>query len=112
MRRTDASAQISGDVVILAVPYSAIEEIVEQYGKQLADKVVVDITNPLDLTTFDYLVVPSDSSAASELAAALPTGRVVQAFNTTFAATLGAKSVAPIQRASSSRVMTPMLKTS
>jgi 8-hydroxy-5-deazaflavin:NADPH oxidoreductase len=65
-----------------------LEEIVERYGEQMADKVVVDITNPLDFTTFDSLVVPSGSSAASVLAAALPTARVVKAFNTTFAAHL------------------------
>ena len=95
INHTDTQAKITGDVVILAVPYPALEEIVERYGEQLADKVVVDITNPLDFTTFDSLVVPSGSSAASELAAALPTARVVKAFNTTLAATLRAKSIGP-----------------
>ncbi|MFJ3732429.1 NADP oxidoreductase [[Kitasatospora] papulosa] len=41
-----------------------------------------------DFETFDSLVVPADSSAAAELAAALPRSRVLKAFNTTFAATL------------------------
>jgi predicted dinucleotide-binding enzyme len=95
INHTDAQAQITGAVVILAVPYPALEEIVERYGEQLANKVVVDITNPLDFTTFDSLVVPSGSSAASELATALPTAQVVKAFNTTFAATLRAKSIGP-----------------
>ena len=52
-------------------------------------KVVVDITNPLDFQTFDSLVVPADGSAAAELAAKLPQAKVVKAFNTNFAATLG-----------------------
>ena len=77
--RTDAQAEITGDVVILAVPCSALKEIIERYGEQLAGKVVVDITNPLDFATFDSLVVPSASSAAPELAAALPAPRVVKA---------------------------------
>jgi len=58
---TDKSALISGDVVVLAVPYSALQDIVATYGDQLADKVVVDITNPLDLSTFDSLTLPTRS---------------------------------------------------
>ena len=64
-----------------------------QRGEQLADRIVVDITNPLDFETFDSLVVPADSSAAAEIAAALPDSRVLKAFNTTFAGTLAAGTV-------------------
>jgi hypothetical protein len=39
--------------------------------------------------------VSPDSSAAAEVAAALPSSRVLKAFNTTFAGTLGSKSVGP-----------------
>lgn len=81
---------LTGDVVVLAVPYPALAEIVSAYGAQLADKVVVDLTNPVDFATFDGLVVPADSSAAQELQASLPSSRVVKAFNTNFAATLAA----------------------
>lgn len=81
---------LTGDVVVLAVPYPALAEIVSAYGGQLADKVVVDLTNPVDFATFDGLVVPADSSAAQELQASLPSSRVVKAFNTNFAATLAA----------------------
>lgn len=81
-------AQIEGDIVVLAVPYPALSQIAGAYGDQFDGKVVVDITNPLDFTTFDSLVVPAGSSAAAELQAALPAARVVKAFNTNFAATL------------------------
>ena len=91
----DSDATISGDIVILAVPYPALGDIAAKYGPQLAGKVVVDITNPLNFETFDSLTVPADSSAAAELSAALPSSRVLKAFNTTFAATLGAKAVGP-----------------
>ena len=91
----DSDATISGDIVILAVPYPALGDIAATYGPQLAGKIVVDITNPLNFETFDSLTVPADSSAAAELAAALPSSRVLKAFNTTFAATLGAKAVGP-----------------
>lgn len=90
------TAPLAGDVVVLAVPYGAVAEIVAQRGEQLADKVVVDITNPVDFETFDSLVVPADSSAAAEIAAALPAARVVKAFNTTFAGTLTAGTVGDV----------------
>ena len=79
--------------MILAVPYPALQTITDRYADQLAGKIVVDITNPLNFETFDSLVVPADGSAAAELAAALPSSRVLKAFNTNFAATLGGGSV-------------------
>ncbi|PJI95266.1 NADPH-dependent F420 reductase [Luteimicrobium subarcticum] len=85
------TAPLTGDVVVLAVPYPSVAGILEAYGDQLAGKVVVDITNPLDFATFDALVVPAGSSAAAEIQAALPQSRVLKAFNTTFAATLASK---------------------
>jgi 8-hydroxy-5-deazaflavin:NADPH oxidoreductase len=86
-------ATVNGDVVVLAVPYPALKDIVAQYGEQFAGKIVVDITNPLNFETFDSLVVAADSSAAAELASALPSSKVLKAFNTNFAATLGSKMV-------------------
>nr|WP_274636829.1 NAD(P)-binding domain-containing protein [Microbacterium bovistercoris] len=84
---------VSGEIVVLAVPYPALAEIAGEIGDRLAGKVVVDLTNPVDFATFDGLVVPADSSAAAELAAALPQSRVVKAFNTNFAATLATGAV-------------------
>jgi predicted dinucleotide-binding enzyme len=84
----DTTAGIEGDIVILAVPHAALTQIAADYADQLAGRTVVDITNPLDFETFDRLVVPVGSSAAAELAAALPGAKVLKAFNTTFAATL------------------------
>jgi hypothetical protein len=79
---------VTGEIVVLAVPYAALATIAEAYRDQLTGRVVVDITNPVDFATFDGLTVPADASAAAELAAALPGARVVKAFNTTFAANL------------------------
>jgi predicted dinucleotide-binding enzyme len=90
---TSGTGEVTGDIVILAVPYSALEGIVTSYGDALAGKVVVDLTNPVDFATFDGLTVDSDGSAAAELAAALPNSHVLKAFNTNFAATLASKSV-------------------
>ena len=93
----DGSQPITGDIVILAVPYPSLDEIVEARREHLAGKIVVDITNPLNFETFDSLVVPADSSAAAELAAKLPESRVLKAFNTNFAATLASKQVGGAQ---------------
>lgn len=90
---TDGTGTIAGDVVVLAVPYSALSDITSKYADQLAGKIVVETTNPLDFSTFDSLVVPVGSSATAELAAALPSSKVLKGFNTTFAATLATKQV-------------------
>jgi predicted dinucleotide-binding enzyme len=92
----DDTKPVTGDIVVLAVPYPAVAQVVAERGDQLAGKVVVDITNPLNFETFDSLVVPADSSAAAELAASLPQSRVVKAFNTTFAATLSTGTIGPL----------------
>jgi predicted dinucleotide-binding enzyme len=84
---------VEGDVVVLAVYYPDARAAVEQYGGALADKVVVDITNPVN-ETFDGLVVPPDGSATEELANLGTGARFVKAFNTTFANTLTAGEVA------------------
>ena len=84
----DVATQVTGDVVVLAVPYPAISAVLAQRGESLAGKVVVDITNPLNFETLDSLTVPTGSSATAEIAAALPQSRVLKAFNTTFASTL------------------------
>jgi predicted dinucleotide-binding enzyme len=41
----------AGDIVILAVPYSAVLDVVKQYGEGLAGKLLVDITNPSNPTS-------------------------------------------------------------
>jgi 8-hydroxy-5-deazaflavin:NADPH oxidoreductase len=91
--QSDTDRPVTGDVVVLAVYYGAVSDVIAQRGEQLAGKVVVDITNPVNVETFDSLVVPADGSAAAEIAAALPQSRVVKAFNTTFAATLASGTV-------------------
>jgi 8-hydroxy-5-deazaflavin:NADPH oxidoreductase len=89
----DVDQPVTGDVVVLAVYYGAVADVLAQRAAQLAGKVVVDITNPVDVETFDSLVVPAEGSATSEIAAALPDSRVVKAFNTTFAATVASGTV-------------------
>jgi 8-hydroxy-5-deazaflavin:NADPH oxidoreductase len=78
---------LAGDIVVLAVPYGAIDDVLGRYGGQLAGKVVCDITNPVDFSSFTPLTVQA-GSAAQEIAQKAQGARVVKAFNTTFAGTL------------------------
>ncbi|MEY9214540.1 NADPH-dependent F420 reductase [Thermobifida halotolerans] len=84
-----------GDIVVLAVPFDAAKDLVASYGRALSGKIVVDISNPVDFSTFDSLAVPPDTSAAETIAGLAAEGAtVVKAFNTTFAATLAVGEVA------------------
>jgi 8-hydroxy-5-deazaflavin:NADPH oxidoreductase len=85
---------LPGDLVILALWYGVNLEVAKKLGSKLSGKVVVDIANPLN-ATYDGLATAPDSSSAEDLAKVVPAdARVVKAFNTTFAGTLLAGSVA------------------
>ena len=79
IRNTAALAEL----VILAVPFGAIDDVVKAAGDALADKTVVDATNALDADM--NLAVGFTTSGAEELQKKLPKTRVVKAFNTVFA---------------------------
>jgi predicted dinucleotide-binding enzyme len=83
---------LTGTVVVPAVWYQTLDDVLGRYGDQLAGKVVVDITNPVDPETFQPLTVPA-GSAAQEIAEKAPDAKVVKAFNTTFAGSLVAGEV-------------------
>jgi predicted dinucleotide-binding enzyme len=78
---------ITGDVVVLAVWYQVLDDVLSRYADQLDGKVAVDITNPVDPQTFQPLNVAA-GSAAQEIAQKVPGAKVAKAFNTTFASTL------------------------
>src|ERR1700690_4238863 len=82
-----AQDALSGsDVVVLATGYAEAIPALRSLGS-LDGKIVIDITNPL---TPDYmgLTVGFSSSAAEEIAKAVPGAEVVKAFNTVFAQVL------------------------
>jgi 8-hydroxy-5-deazaflavin:NADPH oxidoreductase len=71
------------EVVILAVPFGALDDVVRTAGEALAGKTVVDVTNALDDNM--NLALGFNTSGAEELQKKLPQARVVKAFNTVFA---------------------------
>jgi len=72
-----------GEVVVLAVPFGAIDDVVKDAGEALAGKTVVDVTNAIDASM--NLAVGFTTSGAEELQRKLPKARIVKAFNTVFA---------------------------
>lgn len=78
-------------VVLLAVPFGALEEVVVTARDALAGKTVVDVTNALDSDM--NLAVGFTTSGAENLQEKLPRSQVVKAFNTVFAQHMGTGSV-------------------
>jgi len=83
----EKEASWEADIILLAVPYGAEKEIAEKIREVSIQKVVIDISNPLN-ETYKQLIIPADTSAAERLQTALPNSKVVKAFNTVFATDL------------------------
>ena len=77
---SNGAAVQNADVIILAVPFDAVEGIIEETGATLAGKVLIDVTNRF---APDQLDGPSNAELIERMA---PNAGVVKAFNTLFAA--------------------------
>ena len=81
------AATTRADVTFLALPYSVALETVAAVREGLAERVLVDLTNPLN-ERFDGLLTVDNTSAAEEIArVAGPRVKVVAALKNTFAGT-------------------------
>jgi predicted dinucleotide-binding enzyme len=81
---TVAQAVAFGDVVLIAVPYTAMEQIGKDYGPALATKMLVfDISNPIPRRDGEDFVKAVNEQGGAGLASAkmLPGSHVVRAFN-------------------------------
>ena len=79
------------DVVVFAVMFDALKELVAEHADLLAGKVVVDPSNPVELDANGEFVrmLPDGESAGSLIAGVLPTGaHYVKAFGTLAAESL------------------------
>jgi predicted dinucleotide-binding enzyme len=77
---TPREAVHEADVVLLAVHWSRISDVLKQAG-DLSGKVVLTCSLPMDAGN-TKLVIANTSSGAEELAKKIPKARVVSAFNT------------------------------
>lgn len=72
-----------GEVIILAVPFAAMDDTLREMGKAVEGKTLIDVTNVL---TPDYqLALGCTTSGAEELQKKAPGAKVIKAFNTAFA---------------------------
>jgi predicted dinucleotide-binding enzyme len=77
-------AVAGADIVVLAVPYSAVMDVAAEIAPVAAGKIVIDATNPLK-ADYSGLATGPDASGAETIAGALPGAKVVKGFNTLFA---------------------------
>ena len=75
------------DIILLAVPYKTEKEVAENIREVATQKVVIDVSNPLN-DAYYHLVTAPGASAAEELQKVLPNSKVVKAFNMIFASDL------------------------
>lgn len=77
----DAAA--GGEIVFVAIPYDAIDDVVALTAPQLAGKIVIDASNPFALSQQGRIVSSLEPgiSAGSRMAQRLPQSNVVRAFS-------------------------------
>lgn len=78
-----AEAAKWGEVVVMAVPFKAVPDVVKEISSMVDEKPLLDVTNALDEN--GELAIGFSTSAAEELQKKLPKAYVVKAFNTVFA---------------------------
>lgn len=94
IRSTDSGVKVGtigeaasfADIIVLAIPWMAVEEAIKSAG-DLSGKILIDPTNPInaDLTG---LIIESSTSAAEEITKWAKDSKVVKAFNSIGAKTL------------------------
>ena len=57
---------LAGDVIVLAVWYPVVADVLGRYGSQLDGKIVVDITNPLDVDAFEPITIEGGPGSARD----------------------------------------------
>lgn len=73
-----------GEVLLLAYPYAAHQEVIENHGEQMTNKVLIDATNPYGRG----IKVPEGRASGEATAEWFPEAQVVRAFSHIYAAAL------------------------
>lgn len=81
---TLAAAAAFGEVLVLAYPYAAHQEVIGAYGDDLTGKIIIDATNPFG----HGISAPQGGTSGEATAQWLPQSRVVRAFSHIYAAAL------------------------
>jgi predicted dinucleotide-binding enzyme len=78
---TSREAAAFGDVILVAVPYSALKPVGKDLGDLIKGKVVVDASNPIVGRDGEIAVWAREKGAGLASAELLPGARIVRAFN-------------------------------
>ncbi|WP_298542019.1 NAD(P)-binding domain-containing protein [uncultured Aquimarina sp.] len=73
-----------GEIVCFAIPYSAMNQVLVDNKERLEGKIVVDITNAINIDDWSPVFLGEDSGG-EQTSRLLPESKVVKAFNTIFA---------------------------
>jgi 8-hydroxy-5-deazaflavin:NADPH oxidoreductase len=82
----------SSDIIVVALPWKAVAEVLTPLAPALAGKVLVDCTNAVGWDDGPVSALTGNESAAQKIAELAPGARVIKAFNT-----LGAEHLATAQ---------------
>ena len=78
---TPAQAASFGDVLLVSVPYPALEQIGRDYAASIKGKVVLDTSNPIESRDGKMAVAAREKGTGVASAEFLPGARLVRAFN-------------------------------
>lgn len=80
---TFAEAASFGEMVFICLKGSAFLDVAKSLVPNLAEKVVIDVSNPLDFSSGSLtLTICNNNSLGEEVQKALPSAKVVKSFNT------------------------------
>lgn len=75
-------AAAENDIIVLAVPYSAVQEVITQITDEVEGKIIIDATNPFGLSPDGHVIstLGPNITAGAYMARLLPKSSVVRAF--------------------------------
>lgn len=80
--RSQKEAAKLADWVLLAVPWKAVDALLQEIGPMLGDKIVIDATNALRIGDDGLMAMAVESSAGQIIQSSVPDAKLVKAFNT------------------------------
>ena len=72
--KTIKAVVVENDIIVLAVPYSAVPEVTAEIKEIAANKIIIDATNPFEISPEGYVISPLGPTitAGSRMATLLP----------------------------------------
>jgi predicted dinucleotide-binding enzyme len=76
-------ATVENNIIVLSVPYSAVETLVSSLKTELRGKIIIDATNPFGLSPEGHVIstLGSKITAGTYMASLLPQSTVIRAFS-------------------------------